>query len=238
MVDETKLRILVVEDDEGMIDILCYNLSQDGYECLKATDGASAVEMALHENPALVLLDIMLPKLDGFEVCRILRKKMSVPIIILTAKIDEIDKIIGLELGADDYITKPFSMRELRARVKSVLRRSRMSRPGVPEVPVAEEEVLASEDLVISPARHQAMLDGVVMDLTPKEFALLEFMMRNRGLVLSREQILEKVWGYDYTGDTQTVDFHILRLRKKIEISAQSPQRLLTVWGVGYRLAF
>ncbi len=224
-------KILVVEDDRTLSDVLKYNLQKDGYNVVTATDGAQALEMARSEKPELIVLDVMLPELDGLEVCRILRKDMTVPILMLTAKGEEIDKIVGLEIGADDYMTKPFSMRELLARVRAMLRRAKIAGIKPPE-----EAKVNIGNLEIDTPRRRATLGCINLDLTQKEFDLLAFMTRNRGLVLSREQLLEKVWGYDYVGGTRTVDVHIRWLREKIETNPAKPKRLITVRGVGYKL--
>ncbi len=225
-------KVLIVEDDANLLEAIKYNLRKDGYDVVTASDGEMALEIAREEKPDILLLDIMLPKLSGFEVCRILRKEMTVPILMLTAKADETDKIVGLEIGADDYITKPFSMRELMARVRAMLRRSKMT-----ELPSAERTVpLKNGDLEVDIARHQATLSGAALELSPKEFDLLVFLAKNKGLVFSREQLLEKVWGYDFAGDTRTVDVHIRWLRQKIEQDASHPQYLMTVRGTGYKL--
>jgi len=224
-------KILVVEDDRTLSDVLKYNLQKDGYNVVTATDGAQALEMARSEKPELIVLDVMLPELDGLEVCRILRKDMTVPILMLTAKGEEIDKIVGLEMGADDYMTKPFSMRELLARVRAMLRRAKIAGIKPPE-----EAKVNIGNLEIDTPRRRATLGCINLDLTQKEFDLLAFMTRNRGLVLSREQLLEKVWGYDYVGGTRTVDVHIRWLREKIETNPAKPKRLITVRGVGYKL--
>ena len=225
-------KILVVEDDPNLLDTLKYNLVKDGYEVITADDGARALEMARTEKPALIILDLMLPKLSGFEVCRILRKEMTVPIIMLTARTDEVDKIVGLEIGADDYMTKPFSMRELLARVHAMLRRVGIR----PESPAAGPESIKIGDLEIDINRHQASNKGSPLELSPKEFDLLSILARNRGFVFSREQLLEKVWGYDYAGNTRTVDVHIRWLRRKIEVDPTRPELILTVRGTGYKL--
>ena len=225
-------KILVVEDDANLQATLKYNLQKDGYNVVTAADGAEAVTTARRTNPDLIILDIMLPILDGFEVCRILRKEMSVPILILTAKTEETDKIVGLEIGADDYMTKPFSMRELLARMRAMLRRTRMAVTQ----PEEEEVKIRINNLEIDPARHIASLKDTTLNLTPKEFDLLSFLARNRGIVFNREQLLEKVWGYDYAGDTRTVDVHIRWLRKKIEANPQKPRYLITVRGTGYKM--
>jgi len=224
-------KILVVEDDRTLLDVLKYNLQNDGYNVASATNGAQALEMARSQKPELIVLDVMLPEINGLEVCRILRKDMTVPILMLTARGDEIDKIVGLEIGADDYMTKPFSMRELLARVRAMLRRARIAGAKPPE-----EAKVNIGNLEIDAPRRRATLGGLNLDLTQKEFDLLDFMTRNRGLVFSREQLLERVWGYDYTGGTRTVDVHIRWLREKIETNPAKPERLITVRGVGYKL--
>jgi two-component system OmpR family response regulator len=224
-------KILIVEDDRNLLDTLKYNLGKEGYSTVTAADGAEALEVARREKPALIILDIMLPKLSGLEVCRILRKEMTVPILMLTAKDEEVDKIVGLEIGADDYMTKPFSMRELLARIGAMLRRADMA-----VKPAGKEAILKIGDLEIDGARHQAFLKGTALELSPKEFDLLAFLAKNKGFVFSREQLLEKVWGYDYAGDTRTVDVHIRWLRQKIESEPAKPKRLVTVRGTGYKL--
>jgi two-component system OmpR family response regulator len=227
-------KILIVEDDKTLLDALRYNFSKEGYTIVAATEGVQAIEVARREKPDLIILDIMLPKLDGFEVCRILRKEMVVPILMLTAKVEEIDKVVGLEIGADDYITKPFSLRELLARVKAMLRRMEMM-----QLEASTEEAIPpaikAGDLEIDLASHSVSLGGSVLDLSPKEFELLAFLARHRGRAFSRDSLLEKVWGYDYEGDTRTVDVHIRWLREKIEDDPAKPRRILTVRGVGYK---
>ncbi|MBI4268012.1 MAG: response regulator transcription factor [Chloroflexi bacterium] len=225
-------KILVVEDDRNLLDTLKYNLRKEGYDVITAADGAEALDTARSEKPDLIILDIMLPKLNGFEVCRILRKEMTVPILMLTAKAEEIDKIVGLEIGADDYMTKPFSLRELLARVSAMLRRAKMS-----EIQLAVEGTLfKAGDIEVDIARHKVLKGKAVLELSPKEFDLLAFLVKNRGFVFNRDQLLEKVWGYDYTGDTRTVDVHIRWLRQKIETDPGKPERLITVRGAGYKL--
>jgi two-component system OmpR family response regulator len=225
-------KILVVEDDLNLLSTLKYNFQKEGYSVTTALDGAQAIETARREKPDLVILDLMLPKMSGFEVCRVLRKDMTVPVLILTAKAEETDKIVGLEIGADDYMTKPFSMRELIARVRAMLRRVKM----IELLPTDEKTLLKVDDLEIDLARHRATLKGTMMELTPKEFHLLAFLTKNRGFVFSREQLLEKIWGYDYAGNTRTVDVHIRWLRQKIEADPQKPKHLITVRGIGYKL--
>ena len=229
MVDTDK--IMIVEDDRNLLDALKYNLRKEGYDIVTAVDGAEALEIARRERPDLIILDIMLPKVSGFEVCRILRKEIIVPILMLTAKADETDKIVGLEIGADDYVTKPFSMRELLARIRAMLRRAKMS-----EMPLPDKKLLRIGEIEIDISRHRTSLRESALELTPKEFDLLAFLARNKGLVFSREQLLEKVWGYDYTGDTRTVDVHIRWLRQKIEADPSNPSYLITVRGTGYKL--
>jgi two-component system OmpR family response regulator len=224
-------KILIVEDDRNLLDTLKYNLRKEGYNAVAAFDGAEALDVTRREKPDLIILDIMLPKLSGFEVCRILRKEMTIPILMLTAKTDEVDKIVGLEIGADDYMTKPFSMRELLARIGAMLRRAEMAAQ-----PAGGEKVLRIDDLEIDIARHRAFLGGTALELSPKEFDLLAFLAKNKGFVFSREQLLDKVWGYDYAGDTRTVDVHIRWLRQKIESDPAKPERLVTVRGTGYKL--
>ncbi|MFA5317270.1 MAG: response regulator transcription factor [Dehalococcoidales bacterium] len=225
-------KILIVEDDQNLLATLEYNLLKESYDVITAIDGAQAIETARRERPELIVLDVMLPKLSGFEVCRILRKEMTAPILMLTAKTEEVDKIVGLEIGADDYMTKPFSMRELLARVRAMLRRAKMAEPE----PSDEKTLLKINDLEIDSARHRALLRETILNLTPKEFDLLVFLAKNKGFVFNREQLLEKVWGYDYAGDTRTVDVHIRWLRQKIEIDPAHPRNLLTVRGAGYKL--
>lgn len=225
-------KILIVEDDRNLSDTLKYNLRKEGYDVVTVADGAEALDIARREKPNLVILDIMLPKISGFEVCRILRKEMTVPILMLTAKTEEVDKVVGLEIGADDYMTKPFSMRELLARVRAMFRRADMPKLE----PAGEQESLKIGDLDIDIGRHQVFCRGSQLTLTAKEYDLLVFLARNKGFVFSREQLLDKVWGYDYAGDTRTVDVHIRWLRQKIEIDPARPRNLITVRGTGYKL--
>jgi two-component system OmpR family response regulator len=224
--------ILVVEDDPNLLTTLKYNFSREGYDVITAIEGAEAIDEARKESPDLIVLDIMLPVLSGYEVCRILRKESTVPILMLTAKTEEVDKVVGLEIGADDYLTKPFSMRELLARVRSMLRRVEMTRPPAAPAP----DILKIGEIEIDVGRHRVFLEGAELKLSPKEFDLLAFLARNKGFVFNREQLLEKVWGYDYAGDTRTVDVHIRWLRQKIEADPARPRRLVTVRGSGYKL--
>ncbi|MBI4286929.1 MAG: response regulator transcription factor [Chloroflexi bacterium] len=224
-------RVLIVEDDHTLLSVLQYNLTKEGYDALTASDGIQALETARTRKPDLIILDIMLPGMSGLELCRILRKEMTVPVLMLTARVEEADKVAGLDSGADDYMTKPFSTRELLARVRAILRRASMAGPKPGEGPV-----LRAGDIEIDTARHRAAVGGSPLNLTPKEFDLLTFLARNAGLVFSREQLLDKVWGYDYPGDTGTIDVHVHWLREKIEDTPGKPRRLVTVRGVGYKL--
>jgi len=224
-------KILVIEDDRNLQDTLKYNLEKEGYGVTTASDGEEALETARREKPSLIILDVMLPKINGFEVCRILRKEMNTPILMLTAKVEEIDKVVGLEIGADDYMTKPFSLREFLARVRALLRRSKMSGTNR-----NEEVVLKADDIELDTARHHAAKGKKTIELTFKEFELLAFLMANKGIVFSRDQLLEKVWGYDFAGDTRTVDVHVRWLREKVENNPNEPKLLITVRGVGYKL--
>ncbi len=229
-------KILVVEDELVLRETLAYNLTKQGYEVITAADGSRAVELARQEKPDLILLDIMLPGIDGFEVCRILRQDYNAPIIMLTARDEEVDKIVGLEVGADDYLTKPFSMRELLARVKAQLRRVRLLREAfADEVEEEAAQELRAGDLVIDLDRREVSLDGEPLALKPMEYELLTYLAQNEGRVLSRDQLLEQVWGWDYTGGSRTVDVHVRWLREKIEEDPSDPTRIITVRGIGYR---
>ena len=231
-------KILIVEDETTLQEALAYNLRRQGYDVELAGDGQAALNVARRIRPDLIILDIMLPGMDGFEVCRILRQEMTTPVLMLTARDDEIDRVVGLEVGADDYLTKPFSMRELLARVKALLRRVRMVREeigmghGQVESP---QPVIQYGNLVINNARREALLDGRPLPLKPKEYDLLLYLAQHRGQVLTREQILERVWGWEYIGDSRTVDVHIRWLREKIEPDPANPRRIVTVRGAGYR---
>lgn len=220
--------ILVVEDDRNLAETLVYNLRQEGYGTEVARTGLEAIAVTRSQHPDLVLLDIMLPELDGFEVCRAVRASSSVPIIMLTARGDEVDRVLGLEMGADDYVVKPFSLRELLARIRSNLRRVELS-SGI-EV----QEILIIGGLQVDPASRLVHRDSKPVHLLPREFDLLLQLMLNRGIVLSRDQLLEKVWGPDYFGDARTVDVHVRRLRMKIEPNPSDPIYIRTIYGVGY----
>jgi two-component system response regulator VicR len=221
--------ILVVEDDRNLAETLVYSLRQEGFEAGIARTGLEAIALARTQQPDLLLLDVMLPELDGFEVCRTVRASSTMPIIMLTAKDDEVDRVLGLELGADDYVVKPFSLRELIARIRAALRRADLNCRSTDA-----QESLTSGDLQIWPgSRTVSRLDEPI-HLLPREFDLLLYLMQNRGIVLSRRQLLEKVWGLDYFGDDRTVDVHVRRLRIKIEPEPSEPQFIHTVYGVGY----
>ena len=220
--------ILLVEDDPILSETLRYNLEREGYAVINAPDGVVGLERARRDQPDMVILDVMLPRLDGFSVCRILRQESEVPILILTARQDEIDRIAGLELGADDYVAKPFSLGELLARVRAIMRRSdrRIN---------ALHEVLDAGTIRLDTGSRRAWRDNVELNLSQKEFDLLACLMRNRGIALSRDVLLERVWGYDFLGDSRTVDVHIRWLREKVEPDPGKPTYIQTVRGIGYR---
>ncbi len=230
-------KILVVDDEISLQETLAYNLTREGYQVEVAGDGNQALHLARTTKPDLVILDVMLPGLDGFEVCRALRQETNIPVLMLTARDDEIDRVVGLEVGADDYLAKPFSMRELSARVKALLRRVRLIREDmVTEKQEAEQpKLITFDNLVIDLTRREVKLDNKVLPLKPKEYELLLFMGQQKGRLLTRELILERVWGWGFVGDSRTVDVHIRWLREKIEPNPESPQRIITVRGAGYR---
>ena len=237
MYDDDKKTILVVDDEQSIIDILVYNLKKEGYNTLEATDGVSAVEIALAQKPDLILLDIMLPKMDGLTVCKKVKNALNVPILILSAKDEELDKIVGLELGADDYITKPFSVRELMARVKANLRKSE-GNIAVPDAKdLKEEHKIQVGDLLLDTDKFEVKVRGEKIDLTVREFEVLKYLATQPGQIVSRELLLEKVWGYEYFGDIRTVDVTVRRIREKIEEDTTNPQILVTKRGVGYYIA-
>ena len=239
---ETK-KVLVVDDEQAIIDVLVYNLQKEGYETIEATDGITAVNIALEQKPDLMLLDIMLPKLDGLSVCKRVKNHLNIPILMLTAKDAEIDKIVGLELGADDYITKPFSVRELMARVKANLRKNEIS--NIPKEAISDamesngkkENVIKVNDLELDLDRFEVRVRDEIIDLTLREFEVLKFLATQPGQVVTRETLLEKVWGYEYYGDIRTVDVTVRRIREKIEKDTSSPKILITKRGVGYYIA-
>jgi len=223
-------RILLVDDERAIVESLRYALEREGYEVLEAADGSEAVRLARAQPPDLVLLDIMLPGMSGFEVCRILRQESSVPILMLSARADEPDRVVGLDLGADDYITKPFSLREVLARVRAALRRSRAAGAGG-----AQDEILRAGEIAMDLARHEVTVQGRGIALPPRQFDLLRAFLANPGRVLTRELLLQKVWGYDFGGDDRTVDVHVRWLRRKLA-EAGSRTTIETVRGVGYKL--
>ncbi len=221
--------VLVVDDEKTLVKALTFNLEKEGFRVEQAFNGEEALQKVFELKPDVVVLDLMLPEVDGFDVCRQIRKKLDIPIIMLTARSEDIDKVLGLELGADDYMTKPFNSRELVARIKAILRRST----------VREEEakkVVQVGNLQVDLLQHRARVGDQEISLTSKEFALLSFLATNAGNVYSREQLLEQVWGYDYYGDVRTVDVHIRHLREKIEKDPGNPDLLITVWGTGYKV--
>ena len=232
-------KILVVDDEISLQETLAYNLKKQGYDVETVSDGAEALELAREIKPDLIILDVMLPGLDGFEVCRILRQEMSTPVLMLTARDDEIDRVVGLEVGADDYLAKPFSMRELIARVKAMLRRVRLTRAEANQTEdlngKPKTEVLDFDDLRINITRREITVNDEVIAFKPKEYELLVFFAQHQGQVLSREFILERVWGWDFIGDSRTVDVHVRWLREKIEKDPANPRRIITVRGAGYR---
>ncbi|AYE33143.1 response regulator transcription factor [Clostridium septicum] len=223
-------RVLVVDDESHIVELISYNLINAGYDVITANNGCDAIKIAKDEKPSLVLLDLMLPGMDGFDVCKEIKgnkELKNTSIIMLTAKGEELDKILGLELGADDYITKPFSIRELLARVKAVLRRVS---------PLKEEiETFTCENLYVNFERREVFIENKKIDLTLKEFELLDILIKNRGKILTRDTLLDKIWGYEYIGETRTVDVHIRYLRKKIELDDKKPKFIETIRGVGYR---
>ncbi len=241
-------KILVVDDEEVLVETLAYNLEQAGYLVVTAADGMTALDAARRERPDLIILDLMLPEMDGLEVCRQLRRESgtaTTPILMLTAKGEEIDKVVGLEVGADDYVTKPFGRRELLARVRALVRRSEYPLP-VEEAPVREpvqEVPRPTRELVAGPIRidlagRRVNCRGQDLELQPKQFDLLTYLVRNRGTVLTRDQLLHNVWGYDYAGDTRTVDVHVRWLREKLEEDPANPKLIQTVRGVGYAFRY
>jgi len=222
-------KILIVEDEATLAETLAYNIREEGHEALVASDGLIGLETARVQHPDLIILDLMLPKMDGLEVCRLVRRDSDVPIIMLTAKSRELDKVVGLEIGADDYVTKPFSMVEMLARIKAALRRS--------STQLRPNEALRAGDLEMDVPRHRVTIGGSVVDLRPKEFELLRVLLVDRSRVLDRTTLLQRVWGEDEYIDAGTVDVHVRRLREKIEADPGNPSRVLTVRGLGYKYA-
>ncbi len=227
-------RVLVVDDEESIRMLVEYNLAQSGFEVVTADNGDTALEIAVNEHVDLLVLDLMIPGVSGLEICKRLRQaQISVPIIMLTARGEEIDRVLGLEMGADDYVTKPFSPRELVARVRAVLRRK--TEEKVVSEPVVSEAMFVVGDLRLDAERYEVTVRGALIDLTPREFDLLHYLLKNLNRVVSRDQLLDRVWGYEYAGDTRLVDVHISHLRDKIEVDPKSPKWIKTVRGVGYK---
>ncbi len=230
-------KVLVVDDEMNIVNILAFNLKKEGYEVITAFDGADGIKKAYSEEPDIILLDVMMPIIDGYEACQKIREKYQTPIIMLTAKAEEVDKVLGLELGADDYVTKPFSIRELMARVKANLRRS-SSMPAVENKAANPAEdnpnVIGGNGLTIDTALYEVRKNGILIDLTLREYELIKFLAENKGQVFSRETLLEKVWGYEFPGDVRTVDVTVRRLREKIEDNSAKPVYVITKRGVGY----
>lgn len=238
--EEGRKTILVVDDEKPIRDILIYNLKKEGYETVEAEDGEKAISLALEKKPDLILLDVMLPKVDGLTVCKRLRLNLSVPILILSAKDEEIDKILGLELGANDYITKPFSVRELMARVKANLRKAEIAdqpAESYQEDDKKSKNIIVIGELTIDLDKFEVRVRGNVIDLTLREFEVLKYLANQPGQVVTRETLLEKVWGYEYYGDIRTVDVTVRRIREKVEKDTSAPKILITKRGVGYYLA-
>lgn len=230
-------KILIVEDEISLQETLAYNLKKHGFDVLVAGDGQTALELIRKNKPDLILLDIMLPGMDGFEVCRRIRTEFSTPVLMLTARDDEIDRVVGLEVGADDYLTKPFSMRELLARVKAMLRRVHIIREELRSIQQNQDNSTLIEigNLKIDIARRETRMNDKVVNLKPKEFDLLLYLVRHKNQALTRDHILEFVWGWEYIGDSRTVDVHIRWLREKIELDSSQPTKIITVRGTGYR---
>jgi DNA-binding response OmpR family regulator len=228
--------VLVVEDDLVLRETLEYRLVKDGYDVVVAADGCTAIERARASHPDIILLDVMLPGIDGFEVCRVLRQEMTTPIVMLTARTDEVDRIVGLEIGADDYVTKPFSMRELLARIKAQIRRVRMlTAPEDCALPLPAPDPLCFGNLEIDLKRCEVRVDGELLQLKPKEYDLLASFAQRKGQVLSRDQLMRSVWDWQDSSQSRTVDVHIRWLREKIEVDPSNPRRIVTVRGIGYR---
>ena len=230
-------KILVVDDESSIRQLLNINLSKEGYDVIEAVDGAEAIDVAIKEKPDLILLDVMLPKVDGLSVCKKIKSVMNVPILMVTAKDGELDKILGLELGADDYVTKPFSLRELIARIKANLRKAEISSSTETKKDEKRENVIEVGPLMLDIDRFEVMVNGKTVDLTLREFEVLKFLAMEPGQVISREVLLEKVWGYEYYGDIRTVDVTVRRIREKIEKDTSNPRILMTKRSVGYYIA-
>lgn len=244
MEEEVKVipkKVLIVDDEKTIVDMLVCNLQREGYETLEANDGLTAVDLAIEQKPDIILLDIMLPKLDGLTVCKRIKNALNVPIIMITAKDSEIDKILGLELGADDYVTKPFSIRELIARIKANLRKAEVTATNAEsngkDQENTEGKIIEVGNLKLNLAKFEVKVNNRNVDLTLREFEVLKFLATQPGKIVTRELLLEKVWGYEYFGDIRTVDVTVRRIREKIEDDTSNPKMLITKRGVGYYLA-
>ena len=240
--EDNKKTILVVDDEKTIVDMLVYNLQKEGYNTLEAGDGETAVNIALEQKPDLILLDIMIPKMDGLAVCKRIRQSLNMPILMISAKDEEIDKILGLEFGADDYITKPFSVRELVARVKANLRKAELTTKAIEDdsngkVNEKNENIMVVGDLSLDLSKFEVKVRGEIIDLTLREFEVIKYLANQPGQVVTRETLLEKVWGYEYYGDIRTVDVTVRRIREKIEKDTSNPKILITKRGVGYYIA-
>ncbi len=230
-------KILVVDDEISILTLLQFNLEQAGYDVVTAENGADALDVVVAEKPNCIILDLMLPEMDGLEVCKELRQRhIHTPVLMLTAKDDEFDKVLGLELGADDYMTKPFSPREVVARVKAILRRVKQLEESKTVSQTEESEKIQIGELEVYPNNYESFFQGKMMEVTPKEFELLVYLVRHKGRVLTREQLLSAVWNYDFVGDTRIVDVHVSHLREKIEENTRKPEYIKTIRGLGYKL--
>ncbi|MFK3958156.1 response regulator [Guptibacillus hwajinpoensis] len=230
-------KILVVDDEISILTLLQFNLEQAGYEVVTAENGTEALEVVIEEKPNCIILDLMLPEMDGLEVCKELRQRhIHTPVLMLTAKDDEFDKVLGLELGADDYMTKPFSPREVVARIKAILRRVKQLEESKAASQMEESEKIQVGELEVYPNNYEAFFQEEIMEVTPKEFELLVYLLRHKGRVLTREQLLSAVWNYDFVGDTRIVDVHVSHLREKIEQNTRKPEYIKTIRGLGYKL--
>ena len=238
---DEKKTILIVDDEQKIVDLLVHNLGREGYNTLQANDGQTAIDIAIEQRPDLILLDIMIPRVDGLTVCKKIKNYYNVPILMVSAKDDELDKIVGLEIGADDYITKPFSVREVVARVKANLRKneshydnSRLSNESEPKKDIKKQNLIKIGNLILDLEKYEVNVDGTIVNLTLREFEVLKYLAQQQGQVVTREALLEQVWGYEYYGDIRTVDVTVRRIRERIEKDTSNPQYLITKRGIGY----